>query len=256
MATLVSPAHEFSNQPEHLKDSTTVTSRPISDTEQCAVSPSTSPGLPDVYTIDDLSHNPTLLHEIVALVNDAYWVAEVDFAPSLRFPQDRDMIEQLGPALLCAVVRLDDRIVATASLMPFREARDSEADEKFKEMCPGDYALAETDSYEVKAVAVANDPGTRKRGLATMCIRALEDTIRALNQNRGRDTDFLFWLHTEEKANGAYWRRRRYRAVHIEWKPKGFWGALREFEYTTLVRKVSGTGATEPEYRVECQSPS
>jgi GNAT superfamily N-acetyltransferase len=247
MAMLISPTHEFSDQPVQLKDSTTITSQPINVTEKGAISPS-SPDPPVVYNIDDLSNNPKLLREIVALVNDAYWVAEVDFAPSLRFPRDRDMIDQLGPALLCAVIRSGDRVVATASLTPFRESRGSEADEKFREMCPDDYALAEQgDSYEVKAVAVSNDPGTRKKGLATLCIRALEDAVRMRNEGR----DVLFWLHTEEKANGAYWRRRGYRAVHIERKPEGFWGALMEFEYTTLVRRVSGTGAIEPGYRLE-----
>lgn len=235
MSALVSPRLESSQTPDNVKDPTLVTSEFIPDVgDPTRSSPRTSEE-PVIYTVKDLVDNPALLREIVSLINSVYVAPEEEFEPELRFEKDQDLVDQFGKELICAVIRSEGHMLATASITPWHEYKDTDADVSFKKMRPDDYHLVESgESYEIRAVSVADTPASRKKGLATICIKALQEAVFARNGG----TDFLVWVHTKEKVNGAYWRRRGFQNILIEWKPVGFWGALREFRYATLVKKI------------------
>lgn len=194
-----------------------------------------------IHKVPDLGNDPDLLHELVCLINEVYTNEEKDYSSGFpRFPKDQDLIEQFGPNALCAIIRREHRIVATASITPFSEPAGSMADKSFRNLRPDDYHLVETGySFEISGVATMKEPEVRGKGLATQCIESLQKAILALNAGH----EFLVWIHTAEHQNGAYWRRRGFENVLIEWKPKGYWGAWEPFQYTTLVKKVGGLNA-------------
>ena len=194
------------------------------------------PSKPTIYTVGELANNPKLLHDVVSVINTAFAQKDADFSPSLRFPEDQDLIQQFGMSCLCSVIRSGGRVIATASVQRWREPEGSLADNILKER-RHDYHLVEAGrSYEVNAVATVLDERSRKKGLATQCIQSIVDAI--LLENEGKD--ILLWIHTAEAQNGAYWRRRGFEEVLIETKPMGFWGAYEPFQFTTLVKRVSG----------------
>ena len=191
------------------------------------------PGSPIIYTTEDLAGNPQLLHEIVALINQAFSHKDKGFTSATRFPgKDEDMLEQFGPGTLYAVIRVGDKLVATASAVKAREPESAETDSNLEKLKPDDYHLvAAGRGFEVAAVATLPESPFRKAGLATRCIAKLEDALL-------KDGEFLLWIHTAEFQNGAYWRRRGFETVRIETKPAGFWGAYEPFEFMTGVKCV------------------
>ncbi|KAF2453385.1 hypothetical protein BDY21DRAFT_356546 [Lineolata rhizophorae] len=181
-----------------------------------------------VYTPTELASQPALVHAVVELVNNAYF-GHGDFEEEARFKRDQALIDNIRENGLCAVVVDENandgdapKVIASVSANVWKEAE-------------GEPSL----NYELSAVATLNSPPYRKRGLVDRCTLALQSALLERLRPSQRP-DFRLWLIAVEHLNGAYWRRRGYKHVRTRVMPVGTWGARREFELATLVKRVGG----------------
>jgi hypothetical protein len=193
------------------------------------------------HRLSDLASDPNSLHTLVSMINNAFRTSGAAFQSSrLRFERDSEMIEQIGPDALCAIMTLEGGIVASACLKAWRPPRGGLIEASLKEHRPDDYLLLSERglSWEVKAVVTVDEPLTRSKGLAGRCVDVLLDQLVAqypLSQSKG----LLLWVQVIEIQAGAYWRRRGYEAVGpSELKPKGTFGSFADFWYTTLYKRI------------------
>lgn len=77
-----------------------------------------------VYNTAELIDDLTTLHEVVDLVNKAY-LKRKDFETGIRYPEDKDMVDENGADGLCAVVYSAERMIATASIRKWQPDPDS-----------------------------------------------------------------------------------------------------------------------------------
>ncbi|RMZ78960.1 hypothetical protein DV737_g3725, partial [Chaetothyriales sp. CBS 132003] len=193
----------------------------------------------EVVSLAELADDPVLLHELVDAINTAFRGQENFPSDRLRYQYDSEMVDESSGDRLCAVMRLEGKIIATASVEQCRPAAGGPVDLALKTTRPSDFLLAEEGLiWEVKAVATMDSPETRGRGLAGQCIVALQHEIVSHN-SLAREKGLLLWIQTIEKQNGIYWRRRGYELVgQSELKPAGTWGATSGFWHSTLVKRL------------------
>jgi hypothetical protein len=193
------------------------------------------------HRLSDLASNPNSLHTLVSMINNAFRTSGAAFQSSrLRFESDSEMIEQIGPDALCAIMTLDGRVVASACLKAWRPPQGSLVDASLKEDRPDDYALLSEPglSWEVKAVVTVDEPLTRGKGLAGRCVDVLLAQITT-QYPLSRSKCLLLWVQVIEIQAGAYWRRMGYEPVGpSELKPKGTFGSFADFWYTTLCKRI------------------
>jgi GNAT superfamily N-acetyltransferase len=189
-----------------------------------------------VYTQSDLQANPTLNSCVVDVINKAFQ-KHASFRSKPRFEHASELPTQLGTDGLCAVARLQDRLLGSASLCTWRPTAGGVVDEAFRERT-ADLELADAGlSYEAKAIGTVDEPLARGKGIAGIMMQALLEQVQA----RHPGEDLLLWIQLSEEHNGAYWRRRGYEQVGpVEIKPKGTWGSPKPFEFCTMVKRIPG----------------
>lgn len=191
-----------------------------------------------VYTATELMASRDDLNDIINLVNLAYMRNDHIGFSGPRFRGNDEFLAMLGADGLCSVICSEETVLATSSLLPWRPQEDGVVIEALQEHRPNDHSLVQKGlSYELKAVATADTPESRGRGLVETCINELALTLSI--RHRG-DSTLLLWVQILEDQNGGYWRRRGYEQVGpIETKPKGTWGSIKDFQFTTLVKRIS-----------------
>lgn len=207
-------------------------SRPYDTSSTMATSLNTT-----VYTAVELKESPNILQDVLRVINLAFTERESLGFKGPRFANHDQLLKMLGPAGLCAVVRSQHIILAACSVIPWRPHEDGVVNKAMKETRPNNFVLVEKGlSYEVKAVATANAPESRGRGLVGMCVREL--VSRLFVRHPGEST-LLLWIQLAEDQSGPYWRKRGYEQVgHTEMMPKGTWESTRDFQFSTLVKRV------------------
>jgi hypothetical protein len=193
----------------------------------------------EVYTAEQLQKLPEILSETLKVINLAFlrmWAAGFE-AP--RFDSTDQLLDMLVPGGLCAVCRLDKRIVASLSIIPWQP--DGAVYSALEQERPADFRLlGQGLSYEVRAAVTLDTPASRGKGLIQHCI---EELVLRLRERHSGNSCCLLWAGMAEDQNGAYWRRRGFEQIGpAEIKPKGLWGSVRDFEYVTLVKNVSLCG--------------
>jgi hypothetical protein len=186
------------------------------------------------YSLRELSADPELSTKIADLIN-ACWTKHKGFQNKPRFANTAELWEMLGEDGICAVAMSGTEMVGSASLRSWRP--DGVVDEALRRERPLDAELVDQGlSYEVKAVVTLDSPISRGRGLSGFMIQALLSQV----QRRHHGEEILFWLQIAEEQNGSYWRRRGgYEQVGpVEIKPQGTWGALKDFEFLTMVQRM------------------
>jgi hypothetical protein len=113
--------------------------------------------------------------------------------------------------------------------------------------------LLDIEHWEPTAVALApDDPSLQKLGLAAHCVTQLERDVVARYQSAlveerrkyddaapPRPRELTIWVRATTISNGPYWQRRGFHSVLVDRYPKGFWGAVSDFELMTLKRQVA-----------------
>jgi hypothetical protein len=190
-----------------------------------------------IYTSKDLSTLPETLDDLFRIINLSF-TQHRDHFETPRFTNAEEFLELLGPDGICAVVRLDTRIVASASAVPWHPDVGGSVYRTLKDERPNDFLLVEQGlSYELKAAVTADAPESRRKGLVERCIGEL--IARVADRHAG-ERRLLLWVQVAEDLNGAYWRRRGFEQVGpIEVRLKGSWGSSRDFNFATLVKSVS-----------------
>jgi hypothetical protein len=83
----------------------------------------------------------------------------------------------------------------------------------------------------------------RKKGLAELCVRALESHLLAQLRSDGADIRLTFWVRVVESLNGEYWRRRGFCQVgEGVILPIGTWRASDPFLLITMNKLVTNSG--------------
>jgi hypothetical protein len=200
-----------------------------------SLQPSAPEDLPIVfYSPQKLRTDLELSNRIADLIN-ACWTKHKGFQNKPRFENTVELWEMLGEDGICAVAIAGKEMVGSASLRSWRP--DGVVDDALRRERPRDAELVDRGlTYEVKAIVTLDSPMSRGRGLSGVMIQGLLSQV----QKRHRGEDVLFWLQIAEEQNGPYWRRRGgYEQVGpVEIKPKGTWGALRDFEFLTMVQRM------------------
>jgi hypothetical protein len=86
---------------------------------------------PRILTMPELSQDSSLLHDVVAFINQEY-LTHAKFEFGIRFSKDTMFVEENGPAGLCAIITSKGSIIATASFRKWRPDRHSEVDNLFE----------------------------------------------------------------------------------------------------------------------------
>lgn len=173
-----------------------------------------------IFTRPSLYMNETLESSIANLVNAAF-LEVPNFDNALRFQTASEVSKELG----------DDGIIAIA----FDPVSGADRDKAVACISAKKYDPPEIDgsvdrgeemlNYRLYAVATLKDPQYRKKGLIPLCLSALKAALPPTSQ---------LWIETAEEANGPYWQSRGFELAKSEKKPKGFWGAEREFNWVVL----------------------
>ncbi|KAM3069232.1 hypothetical protein ACMFMG_010747 [Clarireedia jacksonii] len=193
-----------------------------------------------IYTGEELNASPKVLHDVVHAINLAFSKHQSTGFDPPRFANTDELLEMLGSEGLCAVIRFNVTILASASIIPWSPHPDSVVAQTLSEQRPKDSLLISRGlSYEIKTAITADTPEARGKGLVGACIQELVARLRGSG-----DDEMLLWVQTVEDQNGPYWRRRGYELVGpVEIKEKGMWGSTKEFRFATLVKRVSAGGS-------------
>lgn len=96
-----------------------------------------------VHTVEDLKRSPDVLHDLVSTINIAWAQNEKAGFEGPRFASDEDLIELLGSDGLCAAIRSDANIIASASAVPWHPCNGGDVDQALKEEWPTESSLVE-----------------------------------------------------------------------------------------------------------------
>lgn len=217
----------------------------------------------------ELRCNPELTSQIRLLINDAFRRSKLpnpekwDFDRP-RFLTNESYYEQLGEQAVVALVfdqtqnaeseqaidassdqeqtlchgeaRMSGKVIACAAAVPWKGGWAKEG-------------AGKEEGWEIKAVAVHEDPKYLHRGLAVKAMGALEEYLVEKAKTLRRDRSFdekrvehkrsiALWLLVAECINGVYWRKRGYKEVRRSTESEGTWGCKTSFELVVYRKDV------------------
>ncbi|KAF2008010.1 hypothetical protein P154DRAFT_516781 [Amniculicola lignicola CBS 123094] len=225
---------------------------------------------PKLYTTAELTVNPDLSAQIIALASTAFnrsktpWPDRWNFTG--RFPTTQHLYDTLGPQGTLAViidhnaeclekageenrVEKSGRAIACAALLPWSGgwAKEGATTEK---------------GWEIKCVCVDGSEQYARTGLAVQLLSVLEklaiekETVQLHSQNdssaswftQDRKTDsasgcrvqtLRTWILVAECINGDYWKKRGYGEVRRKREGEGVWGSKTGFEMLVMAKDIS-----------------
>lgn len=86
----------------------------------------------EVLQVSELASDAFLLSEVVNVINAAFKGQKTFESDKLRYEHDMQMPEQLGDGALCAIMRSNGRVIATASFIAWRPMVGGVIDEALK----------------------------------------------------------------------------------------------------------------------------
>ncbi|KAH7412091.1 hypothetical protein DE146DRAFT_642217 [Phaeosphaeria sp. MPI-PUGE-AT-0046c] len=203
----------------------------------------------------ELRSNPDLTCQIRILINNAFRRSKLPDPDKWdldrpRFPTNESYYEQLGEEAVVALIfdhnifnnscehheqaseheegKFSGKVIACAAAVPWKGGWAKEG--AGKEV-----------GWEIKAVAVHEDPNYLHKGLAVKAMKALEEYLvedPKVKKSVAQKGGMTLWLLVAECINGVYWRKRGYHEVRRNTEGAGTWGCKTSFDLVVYCKDV------------------
>lgn len=188
----------------------------------------------------------SILTRLNALVNKSFAenhraLLPPDVPSGPRYYAETQIVDEMGPHGRCCVVFDIEggkkEPVVVGSMKPYNDAPLTVEDAE--SLRPAETELKDIKDWELSAVAVKWDPKYLKRGLAGICVKALEDDlIKRLQHVTSDEVKVTVWCRTAKDVNLNYWKKRGFEEVSEVLLPKGTYYSTRAFIFATLKKII------------------